>query len=111
MTTEYNVTQIPIDSNSFNYEFNTKVNDTHYTLGLYYNRRAGKWILNVSDQSGNPIVMGIPLLIGSKMFTRFVNEDLLDLKYAFVYNKQSEYEEPGEDNLGTNILFFSAIPI
>lgn len=111
MTTEYDIVQIPINSNSLNYEFNSKINNTNYIFWLYYNRRADKWILNINDSRNNPIVMGIPLLIGSKMFTRFVNEDLVDIKYSFIYNKQSKYEEPGEDNLGTNILFFSAIPI
>ena len=33
-----------------------------YTLELRYNNRMGRWILNILDPIGAPILMGLPLL-------------------------------------------------
>lgn len=94
------IKKIPLQKNVYNYEFSIKAQRTNYILRIYYNRRIFQWTLDIKDEDNNPIVMSIPLLIGAKLTKRFVNEKLSDLKYLFLSNDKSRYEEATEDSLG-----------
>jgi len=94
--------QIPLLKEEYNYEFTTIIGESTYILWIYFNRRMGRWILNVKDERNNYLVMGIPILIGSQILSRFANHKLNDIKILFAFNKKSQYEEIGEFDLGDN---------
>lgn len=94
--------QIPLLKENYNYEFTTIIGESTYILWIYFNRRMGRWILNVKDENNDPLVMGIPVLIGAQMLSRFAGSKLEDIKILFAFNKKSQYEEIGEYDLGDN---------
>ena len=101
------VKKIPLQKNVYNYEFSITAQQIDYVLRLYYNRRISQWTLDIKDEDNNPIVMSIPLLIGAQLTKRFVNEDLVGLKYLLLLNDKNQYEEATEDSLGGNCnLYF-----
>jgi len=102
----YYVTQIPIVSDNYNYEFNTIINNSTYILRLYFNRRVLKWMLDIKDENNNPIIMGLPLLAGAKITKRFVNEKLEDIKLLCVINKIDINQDPTEKDLGVNTFLY-----
>lgn len=95
-------TRIPLQKDLFNYEFSTILNNTIYIIRVYYNRRSFKWLIDIKDENNDPIVMSIPLLIGSQLTKRFVNEKLEDAKYLFIYNTKDIYENPTVETIGSN---------
>jgi hypothetical protein len=92
--------QLPLRSGEYNYEFNIRIGDSTYILWIYFNRRMGRWILNIKDDNNDYIAMGIPILIGSQMTSRFSDPRINELKVLFAYNLQSKYAEIGEFDLG-----------
>lgn len=94
--------QLPLRTEEYNYEFSIIVNNVTYILWVYFNRRMGRWIISVKDENNDPIVMGIPILIGAQMLSRFADPRLSELKVMFAYNLQSKYVEIGEYELGVN---------
>lgn len=44
---------------------------TIFTLEFRYNLRMSRWIMNVEDAAGNPILMGIPILIGINLTDQY----------------------------------------
>lgn len=100
--------QLPMRPEEYNYEFSVEVGDTYYILWIYFNRRMGRWILNVKDENNDPIVMSIPILVGSQMLSRFADARINDLKVLFAYNLEDKYAEIGEFDLGNTASLFIA---
>jgi len=101
------VIQFPLVANEYNYEFSTSINNKTYIIWIYFNRRAGRWIVSIKDEENNPIIMGIPVLIGAKMVSRFSDNRLDDIKLLMAYNLKSETEEIGEFDFGVTAGLFT----
>lgn len=100
--------QLPFRQNEYNYEYSVVIGSTTYILWLYFNRRMDRWILNIKDDNNDPLIMGIPILIGSQMLGRFAGEALRDIKYAFAFNLKNRYAEIGEFDLGSSATVYVA---
>lgn len=100
--------QIPLRTEEYNYEFSTIIGDTTYIIWIYFNRRMSRWILNLKDENNDYIVMGVPLLIGSQLLSRFADPRLSDAKILFIFNSKNKYEEIGEFDLGNNGVLLAA---
>lgn len=100
-------TRIPLRKDLFNYEFSIIIKNTIYIIRVYYNRRSSKYLIDIKDENNDPIVMSIPLLIGSQLTKRFVNEKLGDAKYLFMYNTKDIYDNPTVETIGTNCNLYT----
>jgi hypothetical protein len=100
--------QLPFRKNEYNYEYSVVIGSTTYILWIYFNRRMGRWILNVKDENNNPLIMGVSILVGSQMLARFANEALRDIKYIFAFNVKDRYVEIGEFDLGNTATVYVA---
>jgi len=100
--------QIPLTPEEYNYEFSTIIGDTTYIIWIYFNRRMGRWILNIKDENNDPIVMGIPILVGSQLLSRFAYSKLKDIKILFAFNLKNQHEEIGEFDLGNTATLVAA---
>jgi len=106
------VLRIPSRPDEYNYELTTIIDNATYIMHFYYNRRAGRWILNLKDENNDPIIMGIPLLIGSRLLSRFVNEKLNEsIKLLSLYNLKNTYEEVSEGELGNTAFLHTLVEI
>ena len=100
--------QLPFRQNEYNYEYSVIIGSTTYILWIYYNRRMNRWILNIKDENNDPLIMGIPILIGSQLLSRFAGDTLEDIKYAFAFNIKDRYAEIGEFDLGSTSTIYVA---
>ncbi len=55
--------QIPTQPNYPWYTFKVPLSGTLFTLIFRYNSRMSRWMLDIADSIGNPIVVGLPILI------------------------------------------------
>jgi len=93
---------IPLQNDIYNYQFNILLQDTRYIFRIFFNERIEKWILDIKDNNNDPILMGIPLLTGAALTSRFVDSRLLDIKYLTIINSINAGGEVTKDNLGVN---------
>ena len=54
------------------YKFSITLTGAVYTLTLRYNARMDRWMLSISDSSGNDLIVGLPVLIDRNINGRFV---------------------------------------
>jgi hypothetical protein len=66
MATVYLFT-IPLGNNLPWYKFKITLSGTIFTLSVRYNTRSSRWLMDISDPSGNIILAGIPVLIQRDM--------------------------------------------
>ncbi len=80
-------------------QFNISLGGVTYGVNLYWNANSSTWCIDLSDNSGNPIVRGIPLV---------ANVNLLE-QYAYlgiggqliVQSDDDPNAPPTSDNLGS----------
>ncbi len=101
------VIQLPLVASEYNYEFSTSINNTTYIIWIYFNRRMNRWIINIKDEENDPIIMGIPILIGAKLVSRFSDSRINDIQLLMAFNLKSQNEEIGEYDLGTTAGLFT----
>lgn len=58
---------IPLEQMVPWYTFRITLAAVRYTLELRYNIRMARWILNIMNANGDPILMGAPLLIQRRL--------------------------------------------
>ena len=94
---------IPTRSDIPNYEQRITLNGTQYVLSFRYNTRTDRWILDIKTSADEYIIMGIPILLGTGLIDRFV-DDRLPPGYLFAINLEDEFAEGGAEDLGQNLL-------
>lgn len=62
---------IPVDNSLGNYTQRVVLDGTVYLLGFRWNDEMGRWILDVSDSSSNPLLLGTPVLEEVDLLARF----------------------------------------
>ena len=60
--TPYQIQLVP-----FNQQFSVSLGGVTYNLRIMWNVANGTWIMDIYDQSGNPISTGIPLTTGADL--------------------------------------------
>lgn len=76
------------------YSYRTTLSKVRYTLGFRYNKRMDRWILNISDANGTPILLGIPLLINHVLTRQYTNL-ALPPGALFVIDNSGANQQPG----------------
>jgi hypothetical protein len=97
--------KLPLRSDIPKYEFRIDLDLTTYTLAFRFNRRQGRWIMDVKTETDTPLVMGIPVLIGVDLLARFVIDGLPEGN-LFAANIENDFVDAGRDDLGNNVVIF-----
>ncbi len=95
--------QIPVNSDSGNYEFKTTLEGIKYIFAFRYNTRMGRWIMNIKSSADISLVAGIPLLLGVDYLSTF-QDSRLPPGQLFLINLEDENVECGRNDLGVNAL-------
>jgi len=88
--------------------FSINLGGTTYQLTLQYRNDSvtPSWVLDIADNSGNPIVQGIPLVTGANLLEQYsylgFNGGL------FVLNSSDPDAPPTFENLGGDCLLYFA---
>ena len=97
------ILQLPVTSDSANYEFKTTLDDVVYSFSFRFNTRMGRWIMDVKTEDGINLVLGLPLLIGVKLLNQFA-DIRLPQGDLFMINLEDEFVDCGRNDLGENCL-------
>lgn len=80
-----------------------------YNLNVYWCRPAQTWILDIADNSGNPLVGGIPLVTGADLLAQYAYKNFGGK--LIVQTDNNALMPPTFDNLGTSgNLYFVTEP-
>lgn len=55
----------------FNQTFSVSLGGLVYILRVVWNNPNGTWSMDISDQSGNPLLQGVPLATGADLLGQF----------------------------------------
>lgn len=56
---------LPFVPGDANYRFSTTLNDVDYTFDVRWNERDEAWYFDMLDASGEPIVLGVKIVLGA----------------------------------------------
>jgi hypothetical protein len=83
----------------------TTLSGKEYSLGLNYrNSIEGGWTLDISDNSGNPIAQGIPLVTGANLLAQYAHLGFIGGLY--VQTSTNPDAVPTFDNLGADAQLY-----
>lgn len=86
------------NKDKYNYKYNTVLEGSRYYFTIQYNSRMDKWILSIANYKQEPILTGLPLLIGADLIRRFVNPEVPP-GYLFFCNAVNENTEAGRNTV------------
>lgn len=97
------IRQLPLSKDYYNYEFRTVLDGVNYVFNFRYNSRMDKWIMDYKTSDGQPIVMGIPVLLLISFLEKYQYSNVLtgDL---IAMNIESSFVEAREEDLGNNVI-------
>ena len=103
MPTTIPLTSDPSQTFSIDLEGNT------YNFRVVYNQRNEMWTFDLSDVDENPILAGIPILIGPNLLQQFT----LDLGSLIVWDNEDQLVDSttaNDDDLGTRVILVHYTP-
>lgn len=95
--------QVPTRNDIYDYTFRVELDSIIYIINIRYNTYMDKWLLDIKSSSDSPIIMGIPLLLGTNLLDRYV-DSRLPAGDLFMYNIEDETIDGGIDDLGDNLI-------
>jgi len=90
--------EIPL--NPGNQKFNVRLNKKLYKFQLIF--RAGQWFLDILDTAENPLIAGLPLVMGDNLL---IQHQHMIPGSLFVLNKH-EAETQSFSDIGSNIKLY-----
>lgn len=101
------IVEIPIGSSFPWSSFQVSLSGAYYTLTARYNTRMQRWILDIGDASGTPIVTGLPLLLGRNPLARFTYIPGIPPGIFFVQSLDGSDTQPTRYSWGqTHALYY-----
>jgi len=74
-----------------------------YQLDFTYNDRMGKWMISISDTSGNVLVGEVPAVLNINLFGRYGVVGLPPGKMYF-YDTSTQNTDPARNDLGERVV-------
>jgi len=94
---------LPVRSDLPSYNFQITLDGVIYGLSFNWSRRAGLWTMDIADEIGTPMLMGIRLFQGFPLISRFFKPGLPPREF-FCIDTANQGKDPGEDDLGARVL-------
>lgn len=101
---------IPAKNDLPNYAFRITLSGQIFTFYFHYNVRMDRWILDIQDPSGNPILCGVSLLILRDLVGQYVTL-ALPQGFSFITDDTQKDEQPTLLSFGTNKTFWYEDPL
>ena len=96
--------EVPLRTDIYAYTQKTAIEGVVYTLGLKYNSRMGRWVLDIMDAAGEMLLSGIKMLINYPMTRRFIGRiEGLPEGHFIIVDETGQERNPGRDDLGDDI--------
>lgn len=94
---------LPFNKDNYNYKYNIVLEGSRYYFTIQRNSRMDKWLLSIANYKQEPILTGLPLLIGSDLIRRFVNSEKPP-GYLFFCNSTNENLDITRDNASDDYM-------
>lgn len=95
--------KLPVRSDIPSYEFRVDLEGTTYTFAFRFNERMERWVMDVKTENNIPILLGLPVLIGTDFFVRF-QSDSLPPGQLFIINLKANFTEADRDAFGSDVI-------
>ena len=95
--------EIPLRPASPSYNQSITLDETPIQLSIRWNGRDGAWYLDIMDQAGNNLILGIKIVTGWELIGRFTNPALPPGR-LLVVDLDDQKVEPDRDDLGSSII-------
>lgn len=80
--------------------FNITLDGIELNMQTKYNTRYSTWSLDIYDEQQNPLVFGVPLLLGSNVLSPYN----LNIGSMVCVDVTGQGEDATSDNLGTDVI-------
>lgn len=94
--------EIPVRNDLPAYEFTILIENRVYAFSFRYNFRMKRWIMDIKTSDGEPLVMGILILVEQSLLGRFKNEELPE-GMLIALNLGREHVNPEREDFGENV--------
>ncbi len=103
------ISVVPFQPSDPNYRFQTVLNEDTYTFDVRWNTRDEAWYFDLLDQDGQPIVLGVKIVLGVFLSRQSAHKFFTEGVLAAV-DLTLENRDPGFDDLGVRVLvqYYSA---
>ncbi len=91
------------------YRFRVTLSQVVYTIALRYNTRMSRWIMDISDASGNPIQVGLPVLIQRDIAGQYVTIGLPPGLIFALCDTAAPLTQPSRNSFGTTHTIFYGV--
>lgn len=89
--------EIPVRNDLPAYQFTLELDGLVYSFTFTFNDRMGKWIMDIGDEQGDPIVQGLPVFADWPLLDRFKDTRLPPGLLIFVDTTGNKVDPTRED--------------
>lgn len=93
--------QLPLGNDVPWYSFQTTLAGTQYTMVVRYNTRMSRWMLDIDDSTGNPLITGLPLLINRNIAGQYTYNAEIPQGILFCTDDTNTGTQPTRLSFGT----------
>lgn len=104
------ILRIPTRAEQVDYVQRTALDGRDYLLHFAWNQRESKWYLDVRDQRGEPIVLGIKIVANKRLLGRLVTSEarppgeLIAVDMTSPAGSGKDAYDPGKSELGSRVV-------
>lgn len=95
---------LPIEEGVLAFSFKTTLDSTPYEFSFTFNERAQLWTMNIKDDAGTDLVLGIPIYVNQLLLSQFQYDSRLPQGNLMAMNLIDGASPPVKDNFGTDVI-------
>jgi hypothetical protein len=99
------VFELPVRADLPDFTFKQELDGVVYTFNFRFNVRFGYWIWDLSDEVGNPILLGVPVMTDVDIASRFLMPEMPPGQFV-VIDESGEQRNPDRTNFGGEVKMF-----
>lgn len=97
--------QIPIEQGEVGFLMKLDLDNRPYSLRFTFNIRLSVWLLDISDDAGEPLVAGIPIYVKQDLLKYHRHDTRLPQGTLVAVNLVDGVTNPDLDTFGSSVLF------
>lgn len=97
--------ELPVRSDLPAFSFKAELDLVVYTFDFRFNERFDCWVMDVSSETGDPILMGIPVQTEVDITSRFLDERLPPGQFV-VLDETGNQRDPDRISFGNEVKLF-----
>lgn len=101
--------QFPMRNDLPLYTFNISLSGTIFNVQVIFNVRMNRYVMNINDTSGNPILGGIPVLIERNLTGQYVTLAIPEGTF-FCTDDSGQDQQPTQFSFGVDHTMFYVDP-